>query len=304
VNKRALETLIKCGAFDFTGLGRGRLAGGIDFAMSRAASERRDRLAGQASLFDLLGVQTTPLDEELPPGEKWSESELLSAERELLGFYISGHPLSRFEWELKKFNLTDTAKLHELESGCVTRIGGLVSQFQKRFTKKEQKPMAVFRLEHLHGSIEVIVFPSPFEEYGVCLQDEAPVIVCGELSKDQDQFKIKAAEIYPLKDAHKRFTNRVSIHIPASELEESKLWTIKELLSRHPGDTPVTICLQFSSGAKVFVDTHASFKVAATAEFARDIEREMGEGSVYLEVNHKPCRKFNDSRKPWETRSE
>jgi DNA polymerase III subunit alpha len=179
-----------------------------------------------------------------------------------------------------------------------------VSQFQKRFTKKEQKPMAVFRLELLDGSIEVIVFPSSFEEYGVYLQDEMPVMVCGELSKDQDQLKIKAAEIYPLKDAHKYFTDRVSIHIPASELEDSKLWTLKELLGRHPGDTPVTICLQFPTGEKVFVNTHTAFKVAATADLVRDVEHELGEDSVYLQVNQKPCRKSNSGRKPWETRSE
>ena len=299
VNKRTLESLIKCGAFDFTGIWRGRLVKGIDHAMSRAASAHRDRLAGQASLFDMLDNRGTPSDDELPPAEKWSESEMLSAERELLGFYISGHPLSRFEWALKKFNLADTTKLHEMEAGTVTRMGGLVSQFQKRFTKKDQKPMAVFRLEHLDGSIEVIVFPSSFEDYGVYLQDETPVMVCGELSKDQDQLKIKAAEIYPLKDAHKYFADRVSIHIPASEFEESKLWTIKELLSRHPGDTPVTICLQFPTGEKVFVDTHAAFKVAATAELVRDIERELGEKSVYIQVSRNPCRKSNSGRKPW-----
>jgi DNA polymerase-3 subunit alpha len=252
----------------------------------------------------MLGTQGTPSDDELPPGEKWSESEMLSAERELLGFYISGHPLSHFEWALKKFSLADTTKLHEMEAGTVTRIGGLVSQYQKRFTKKDQKPMAVFRLEHLDGATEVIVFPSAFEDYGVYLQDEAPVMVCGELSKDQDQLKIKAAEIYPLKDVHKYFTDRVSIHIPASELEESKLWAIKELLGRHPGDTPVTICLQFPTGEKVFVDTHTAFKVAATAELVKEVEHELGEESVYVQVNPKPCRKPNSGRKPWETRSE
>ena len=304
VNKRTLENLIKCGAFDFTGLWRSRLMNGVDHAMARAASEHRDRVAGQASLFDMLGTQATLSDEELPPCEKWSESEMLSAERELLGFYISGHPLSHFEWALKKYSLVDTTKLHDMESGTVTRIGGLVSQYQKRFTKKDQKPMAVFRLEYLDGAIDVVVFPSTFEDFGVYLQDEAPVMVCGELAKEQDQLRIKAAEIYPLKDVHKYFTDRVSIHIPASELEESKLWTIKEILGRYPGDTPVTLCLQFPTGEKVFVETHTAFKVAATAELVRDVEHALGEESVYVQVNSKPCRRNGNGRKPWETRAD
>ena len=306
VNKRTLENLIKCGAFDFTGLWRARLIKGIDDAMGRAASAQRDRLSGQTSLFDMLGPQATPSDEELPPGEKWSESEMLSAERELLGFYISGHPLSHFEWTLKKFNLVDPTKIHEMEAGTVTRVGGLVSQYQKRFTKKDQKPMAVFRLEFLEGSIDAVAFPSTFEDFGVYLQDEAPVMVCGELSKDQgqDQMKLKASEIYPLKDVHKYFTHRVSIHIPASELEEPKLWKIKEILGQYPGETPVTLCLQFPTGEKVFIDTHTAFKVSASADLVKEIERELGEESVYVEVNPKPCRRQNGGRKPWETRAD
>ncbi len=299
VNKRTLENLIKCGAFDFTGLWRSRLMNGVDHAMARAASEHRDRVAGQASLFDMLGAQADPSDEELPPCEKWSENEMLSAERELLGFYISGHPLSHFEWVLKKYSLADTTKLYDLDSGAMTRIGGLVSQFQKRFTKKDQKPMGVFRLEDLDGAIEVVVFPGTFEEFGVYLQDEAPVMVCGELVKEKDQLRIKASEIYPLKDVHKHFTDRVGIHVPASGLDDSKLWTIKEILGRHPGDTPVTLCLQFPTGEKVFVETHTAFKVSATAELVRDIERELGAESVYVQVNSKPCRRNGNGRKPW-----
>ena len=129
-------------------------------------------------------------------------------------------------------------------------------------------------------------------------------MVCGELAKDQDQLRIKAAEIYPLKDVHKYFTDRVSIHIPASELEESKLWTIKEILGRYPGDTPVTLCLQFPTGEKVFVETHTAFKVAATAELVRDVEHALGEESVYVQVNSKPCRRNGNGRKPWETRAD
>ncbi len=303
VNKKTLESLIACGAFDFTGMSRGRLANGIEFAMNRAASAQRDRLAGQMSLLSMLdpGASNNG-EEELPPAPPWPESQMLAAERELLGFYISGHPLTEFKWTLKTFSLADTKKLEELASGTPTRLGGLVAQYKKRFTKQDQKPMAVFDLEHLDGTLEVVVFPDAFRDYEVHLKDAAAVMVCGELSKDEEQMRIKAWEIYPLKDVHRQFAERVSIHIPAANLEDAKLWKIKELLAKHPGDTPVTICLQFPTGEKVFVETHSAFKVAATDQLVMDVEHALGEESVYVAVNRRPCKRSNSGKTPWGAR--
>ncbi len=294
VNRKTLESLAACGAFDFTGMNRGRLSNGIDFAMSRAASAQRDRKAGQASLFEMMGPQEgTVTEEELPPGEPWPESQMLAAEHELLGFYISGHPLTEYEWVLKKFCLADTLKLSTLSSGTVTRIGGLVSQYQKRFTKKTQEPMAVFRLEDLDGFVDVVAFPDAYRDFGVHLQDSAPVMVCGEASTDEQngQIRIKAYEIYPLKEAHRFFAETVSIHVPAANLEDDRLWKLKELLGRHPGETPVTICLQFPTGEKVFVNTHRAFKVAVTEKLVHELEHSLGEDSIYVAVVRTPCKR-------------
>ncbi len=304
VNRKTLESLVMGGAFDFCKMSRGRMIAGLDFALGRAASAQRDRRAGQASLFEMMGgAAPANSDGEFPPGEPWPESQMLAHERELLGFYISGHPLTAHAWALKQYSLADTAKLEETPPGTVTRIGGLVTQFNKRFTKKDQRVFGTFRLEYLDGAIDVVAFPDAYEEYGVHLQENAPVMVCGELSRE-DQLRIKANEIYPLKDVHRYFTEKVSIHVSAANLEDSKLWTVKEILGRHPGDTPVTVCLQFPTGEKVFVETDRAFKVSATEQLVLDLEHALGEESVYVAVSKKPCRKGNGSRsgKPWAAR--
>ena len=242
--------------------------------------------------------------DELPPGDPWPESDMLAAERELLGFYISGHPLTAHEWALTKFSLVEAKHLETLEPGTVTRVGGLATQLQKRFTKAKQEPFGVFRLEHLNGSVEVVAFPDTYREFGVYLQEAAPVMVCGEVSKEEQGVRIKAYEIYPLKEVHRYFTERISVHLPAAGLDDGKLLKVKEILGRHPGETAVHICLEFPTGEKVFVETNRQYKAAATEKFVREIEHAIGEDSVYIGVCKRPCRKPNSGRngKQWAAR--
>jgi DNA polymerase-3 subunit alpha len=303
VNKKTLESLVRCGAFDFTRMPRSRLFGGIEFAMNRAQEQQRDKKAGQGSLFDAFGLDSSAAAvEELPPADPWPESVELSAEKELLGFYISGHPLTAHEWTLKKYSLVDFKGLLEAEPGTVTRIGGLVAQFQKRFTKKDQRPMGVFRLEHLDGSIEVVVFPDAFQNYGVYLKDESPVLVCGELRKEEQQVRIVASEVYPLPDAHRFFAEKVSIHMPLAQTDEGRLKDLKQILRRHPGETQVVLCIEYPTGEKIFIDTDRGFKVAASEALAREVDGLIGEGSCYIAANPNAClrppRERNFARRP------
>jgi len=302
VNKKTLESLVACGAFDFTGLWRGRLFAGIEFAVSRAAAEQRDRQAGQISLFAMLPETTSAsgnADEELPPAEPWPESQMLSTEKELLGFYISGHPLTAYAWALKTFNLADTKRLDELPAGAMTRIGGIVSLLEKKFTKKDKRPMAVFRLEHLDGAVEAVVFPDAYEQFGVHLKNDAAILLCGEIAHEEKALKIKVAELYPLAEAARHFAQSVSVHVPAAHLEDGRLEKVHAILARHPGDTPVTICLQFPGGEKVFVNAHRDLKVTPTEGLVFALEHALGEDSVYVAVNRNPCKRPPAERRAW-----
>ncbi|HMP76240.1 MAG TPA: DNA polymerase III subunit alpha [Kiritimatiellia bacterium] len=290
VNRKTIESLVRCGAFDFTGLERSRLFAGIETAMGRAASEQRDRKVGQFSLFDQLEPAAAGgSDESLPAVDPWPQSQNLAGEKELLGFYISGHPLAALRTEIARYSLHSFSQLRDAADQTQTRIAGLVTQYTKRFTKKDQKAMCVFRLETLEGSMEVVVFPAVFEQYAVHLREEAPVLVCGELAKEGDQARLRANEIYPLPDAHRYFAQKVSLHVPEARASGEVFREARQILRGNPGDVPVTICIEYAGGERVVIAAEHTFKTTATARVIHDLEKVLGEGSVYVGVNPAPC---------------
>jgi DNA polymerase-3 subunit alpha len=278
---------------------RARLFNAVDFAMSRAAAAARDKRSGQRSLFDMMeSAPGASAGEELPDCPPWHASELLAGERELLGIYLSGHPLTQYAGLLKRYQLTTVQGIRELQDRAITRLGGIVTLAVKRFTRKKE-PMAVFRLEDLDGSLEVVVFPEAYQNFGMQVRDDSPVMVCGEVSKAEEPARMFAQEIYPLADAPKHFAVRVGVHMPVAHLENGKLDRVKAILTAHPGLTPVVICLQFPTGEKVFVETEKRFKVLADETLIRALEQELGEKGVYVAVNSSPCLKPRAQRKTW-----
>jgi len=301
VNKKSLESLVRSGAFDFTEMPRSRLFAGIEGALSRASSVQRDRAVGQFSLFgDALAGDQNAAAEELPKADPWPQSVELAAEKELLGFYISGHPLTAYQWTLEKYSLATMDTMRDMENKTKTRVGGLVTQFVKKFTKTKQEPMGVFQLEQLDGVIEVVVFPQPFSEFGVYLREEAPVLVCGEVVNDEG-IKMYASEIYPLNEVHKHFAKKMNIHISAARSEENVLRELRGILRMHPGDVAVGLCIEQPGGEKIFVEADHTFKVSASERLVREIEKVLGEETVYLAINPNPClrppRQFNGQRR-------
>jgi len=287
-NKKVIESLVRCGAFDSIDANRARLFNAIDFAMSRAASALRDRQSGQGNLFDMMAdAGETDTRDDLPPSKPWSENVLLAGERELLGIYLSGHPLMQYAGLLSRYELCSLSKLPELREGSRTRVGGILSKVVRKTTRNKQM-MAILQLEDLEGSLETLVFPEAFETYGDALKPDSAVLVCGEVSWRDDQPKLMAQEVYPLEDAPKYFVDRVSVHVPAAAGEE-KLEKVKAILRVHPGPTPVVLCLQFAKGEKVFVKTSESYRVLADEPLISALEHELGERSVYVAVKAEPC---------------
>ena len=294
INKKVTESLIRCGAFDSPGVDRARLFSGIDFALNRASAAARDKASGQASLFDLMATepQVTADDKALPDADKWSESELLAGERELLGIYMTGHPLSQYAGLLQRYQLSNVEGLKGLEAGSMTRVGGLISTLTPRMTKKKE-PMAILKLEDLDGSVEVVVYPDAYRDYkSVLVQDQA-IMLCGEVRFEENVPRIIASEVYPLRDCPALFVETVNIELPAERVESSPdmLGKVRDALNLHPGRTDVHICLEFASGEKVFLDTDNQYKVTCDEALVRELERILGEDSVYVAVNQNPCRK-------------
>ncbi|MDA0577657.1 MAG: DNA polymerase III subunit alpha [Verrucomicrobia bacterium] len=300
VNKKILEGLVRSGACDSLKVHRARLFGAIDFVMIRTQAASRDRKAGQASLFDLMDTPDTgeqAAATELPDCAPWSDAVMLAAEKELLGIYLSGHPLTQHVALLKKYSLCTITGLTELAPETVTRVGGLAATVTRRLTKKEPpRPYANVVLEDLTGSIEVVVWPETYAEFGSRLEPDAPLLICGTVRFENEKPRLFANEIYPLTEAPKFFCKRVGIHVPATHAGEARLALIKELLGLHPGPVPVTICLVYPAGEKVFIEIDKRLRVSPDLKFVQALEHELGEESVFLAVDPTPCKKPPRSR--------
>jgi DNA polymerase-3 subunit alpha len=297
-SKKTLESLIRSGAMDSFGPHRGRLFNAIDFALARAAEKQRDRKSGQGNLFDMLVPQDADTgEEELPDCEEWQESELLKAEKELLGVYMSGHPLTRYSSLLTRYQQSTIQGAQDLEIGTKTRIGGIITSIRKLFTKASKEPMASIQIEDLDGSMEVMVFSESYAKYGMLLDDDAAILICGEIGVRNNMPQLTANEIYPLADAPKYFAQQVRIHIPVTYAEQGKMEKIKDIVRVHPGTTPLIICLIFPAGEKAFIEAGAGFTVCADESMIKEIEHELGENSVYVTVNPNAYRFNHDKRR-------
>ncbi|MDF7822921.1 DNA polymerase III subunit alpha [Pontiellaceae bacterium B12227] len=287
-NKKVIESLIRSGAFDFCGVHRARLFNGIETAIGRAAEALKDKQAGQVSMFDMMGGGAeeetgASSDEELPDVPEWTESDMLAAEKELIGFFISGHPLARYEWVLNKFALNRVSELAEMQPGTRTRIGGMITEMRKLFTKKDQKPMATFRIEGLEGSINAIIFPGPFEQYGQLIAEDETLMMGGTLMEEESgDPKFQVMEIFTLEQAAGVFCNRLSIHLPEMGVNEQVMTTLKEAVTEFPGGTALNLCIEFVEGQKVFLNTDHTYRVRPCSEFEHRIDQALGEGLVYI----------------------
>ncbi|QHI69575.1 DNA polymerase III subunit alpha [Tichowtungia aerotolerans] len=313
LNRKALENLIKCGAFDFTGIHRSRLFEGIGTALARAAEAAKDRASGQGNMFDMLGggeTEETVGDEELPDAAPWHENEMLSTEKELIGFYVSGHPLAAHEWTLKTFALQRIGNLEEYEERLskgekeiYVRLGGLVDQYRKMFTKKDPpRPYARFVIEGLDGAINAVVWPDDFQNLEPFLDDGKAIMVGAKIALDfRDSLEVQVSEIIPLTDAGLRYTKKVSIHLTEASVTEERLKTIQEIAKRNPGLTPLSICILLDSGEKVFVKAHRDYYVEATQQLGHELEQLLGEDCVKIVSRQNPLLR-PPARRKWQKR--
>lgn len=299
VNRKVVECLIKCGAFDALNPKRSQVFAEVDYQLNRAATVQRDRDRGQSALFDVEPVNARRQVTGKLPDVVWSESEMLGFEKELLGFYVTGHPLSQHAEILRRYELASTALLAQLQDGQSTRIGGLISKLQPRLTK-QGKPMAILTLEDLDGAVEVLVFPEAHAKCVQHLKADAPVFVTGVVNLREDKPKIFADQVIPLTDVPKRFTKAMHIRLSMTTATGAMLDKIHDLLLAHAGGVPVMFCFIYPDGKLVFLELHERFCVTPSSELIAALEDLIGEDAVWLKVDtEKLTAKPASSRQPW-----
>jgi DNA polymerase III subunit alpha len=242
VNRRVIESLIKCGAFDFSKVHRSRMLAILDEVLEQSQSTQRRK--GEAQLNMLIPILKETA-ENYPEIDEFPENQLMAFEKETIGFYISRHPLMRHQEEIKRFTKEDTSTLSEMPNGVEVTICGLVSTLKEIVTKKGDR-MAFLTLEDLKGFVEVILFPEVFRNASPYLQGADPLLVRGVLDITEDHVKIKGTEIRPLSAAVPPSVKTLHLKIPFPSLTPSRLSDLKELISANKG--AYRVLLHFING--------------------------------------------------------
>jgi DNA polymerase III subunit alpha len=278
VNRRVIEALIKCGAFDLTKARRAQMMDAIDMMMDQAAKHQEQESVGQFSIFDSMTEKNDPV---LPNVPEWNESRLLAFEKESMGFYISGHPLAAFQEDMKRYATVTTETLDAQPDGKEVTICGIIAGLKQKVTKKGDK-MAILNLEDLSGTVETVVFPDLYASSHHLLLTDTPLIVAGQLDKSEQGNKIKAIRIHLLAEVKKKGATRMDIKLSATGLTQDDLLKVKDILLRYQGVIPVYLRLQNPTRKDSLISVGREIRVSPSDQLISEIESVLGAGAVSL----------------------
>jgi len=282
VNRKVFECLIKAGAFDELGVHRAALCGSLDGLLDFAQRRRREREEGQHSLFGAMvgageSMEPSP-DLSVRP---WPERERLRYEKEALGFFLTGNPLSEHQEALERLVNQTTVSLRENVPEGTVILGGMVTGVNRVKIKSgvnAGKFMGRFVLEDLVGSLPVTLFANQLQQFGHLLVDEAVVIVKGQVRERGSDVELTVEEITPLGKRGARPLAGVDLMLDP-RLPQSQMLKLRDLLTEHPGDVPVILEMQLADRT-VRIATPDNLKVQLVPELVTSIEGLLGQGSV------------------------
>lgn len=282
VNKRAIENFIKCGAFDSFGATRKQMMMVYNDIVDSISQERKTAMEGQVSFFDIADDETKDTYKvKMPDCGEFDKEQLLEFEKEILGIYVSGHPLDELEDKWKSHITNISIDFNEPEEGedpkvkdkSTVTVGGIINTLTKKFTKKGQQ-MAFVTLEDLVGTVEVIVFPRQYEQYRSLMEEGQKIFVSGEAQiEENNDGKIIANNISSFEDMPSKiwisFKNKDEYFEKEKELEDL-LW------SNHGNDTVMV----YLAEDKQVKQMDSKYNVNGSAEFINQLKEKYGEENV------------------------
>jgi DNA polymerase-3 subunit alpha len=277
LNKKTIESLIKAGSFDAMGHPRQGLLSVYEQIIDQTVARRKEHDMGVMSLFAEADDAAPAFDERVPiPDKDFEKKVRLTFEKEMLGLYVSDHPLLGAEAALRKKVDCSVLELAEVEDGSRRTVGGVITGLQRKWTKKGDL-MAVFTLEDLQGSVEVMVFPRTMSEVGHLLADDTVIILGARVDGRDDTPKLIAGEVEifePLAEGEPP----LRLHLPASRLTDDTVSRLKELFLDFPGDSEVYIML----GERQVVRLPDQYSVSTRSGLVGELRALLGQESVVL----------------------
>jgi DNA polymerase-3 subunit alpha len=282
VNKRVLESLAAAGALDGLHGHRAQQFEAAGAAHDIGQRAQRERDSGQISLLDSLATEELAArPRKLPEVQPWNDIETLGREKAVLGLYVSGHPLARYERELASFATATITDLAELADGEPVRIGGIVEGI-KTTTDRKGERMAFVTVEDFTGRVELLVFAGCYARKQAEIIRDAAIIVEGRISTREDEEpKIIVENIVPLARAYQQFVERVVISLSTPGLEEESLLELRDILEEHPGRIPVDLSVKTAAGKVVTVET-GGLRVEPSRRLAERLADVVGDANVRL----------------------
>ena len=283
VNKRVIESLIKCGAFDGIGPSRAQLLAGLEESMDWAQGVEKARTNRQIVMFGALPVASGNGEPILPNVPEWPESQRLASEKETLGFYLTGHPLTSHAPILQRFATSDTRQIQEAADGQEVILGGVVNSLKEITTKKGDR-MAFVTLEDLSGMVEVIVFSDLYKNSSLLLKGESPVFIKGRVDAGEESVKIIASEILPFEEAMGKLSTQVHLHIRSEGLGRKDLIAMKEIFTDCRGKCPAYLHLILPEEREAVISLGEEWQLDSTEQLIHRMRDLLGYEAVTFQA--------------------
>jgi DNA polymerase-3 subunit alpha len=297
MNKRVLESLCKAGALDAFG-NRSQVMAALDKAMERAQKSQKDAAAGQHGLFGIFDepgpASSSNADDALPPSPEWDEHTRLQNEKEVLGFFVSGHPLDRYREKLRNLKVIDTVTACEMKpepqqfrrgqdnGGTEVQIAGVITGLKVAKSKRSGEMYAQAALEDTVGKIELIAFPQSYEKLAEKLKIDVPVLVRGSLRGDEDAApKLAISSITALEDVKIKLPDALRIKVPLHSQDAGLLAKLQAVFASAPGSGKLMLRLEEPNQFAVDMEPRG-LSVAADVAFIEQVESLVGRGAVQI----------------------
>jgi len=277
---KMVECLVLAGALDSTGAARAPMKEAVEKAFKQAQMVRDDSQRGQTSLF---GMMETASPDILPQIPEFTAALRLMGEKETLGFYLSGHPLSEHEWELEHY-VTPLSEAPDWADGAEIRVGGMVLGLSQSMVKKTKELYGRFILEDLHSHIEVIAWPEVFKRYQTLLAKDRLIAVKGRLDKSGDRVQLIANEIIDVNDMAVKWAKGILLHVNVVGLDSELLAQVKSICEKFVGQIPVFFHLETSHHGLMVMEAEDKLKVRPSQAFLKAMHGLLGDDSIEIEV--------------------
>ena len=264
VNKRVLESLIKCGAFDSLGGRRAQLTAVLDRVVDEAQKLQKAGANGQMSIFGGSDSQVQLPDQALPDVPEWSETQRLAYEKESTGFYVTGHPLEGIMDRVSSWKHGDTDTLADFPDKSQVHLVGVKRSFRE-VTTKGGKRMGFLSLEDLKGTVEVVCFPDIFQAAIQLIEQDQVLCIKGQLEHGDEQCKVLANEVLSVEEVEK--LNAPPFHITLSGQRQSDLHDLMQVIKRYPGSRQIRLHLVLEEGQVAVVKPSDEIRVDVSQPF-------------------------------------